>query len=160
MIFDSKMLHCTKTIDNLCGAYKLRISGRENRPPNLLAAQRPNREALTMAINFEDYTKFSKEQLESVQAAAAEVSKQLQAIAAETTEYSKKSVESGSAFVEKLLGVKKLDEAIALQQEFAKTSYEGFVAQTTKLGELYANVAKVAFKPVEGAIAKVKASAN
>ena len=111
-----------------------------------------------MAINFEDYTKFSKEQLEAVQAAAAEVSKQLQAIAAETTEYSKKSVESGSVFVEKLLGVKKLDEAIALQQEFAKTSYEGFVAQTTKLGELYANVAKVAFKPVEGAIAKVKSA--
>ncbi len=109
-----------------------------------------------MAINFEDYQKFSKEQMEAVQAAATEVSKQLQAIAAETTDYSKKSLESGSAFVEKLLGVKKLDEAIALQQEFAKTSYEGFVAQTTKLGELYANVAKEAFKPVEGAIAKVK----
>ena len=56
--------------------------------------------------------------------------------------------------------MKKFDEAIALQQEFAKTSYEGFVAQITKLGEMYANVAKVAFKPVEGAIAKVKASAQ
>jgi hypothetical protein len=112
-----------------------------------------------MAINFENYTQFSKEQMEAVQAAATEVSKQLQAIAAETTEYSKKSVESGSAFVEKLLGVKKLDEAISLQQEFAKSSYEGYVAQVTKLGELYTNVAKVAFKPVEGAIAKAKASA-
>ncbi len=30
----------------------------------------------------------------------------------------------------------------------------------SKLGEMYANVAKEAFKPVEGAIAKVKASAN
>ena len=112
----------------------------------------------SMAINFEDYQKTSKEQLEAVQAAAAEVSKQLQAIAAETTEYSKKSVESGSVFVEKLLGVKKLDEAIALQQEFAKTSYEGFVAQATKLGELYTAAAKEAFKPVEGAIAKVKSA--
>jgi hypothetical protein len=113
-----------------------------------------------MAINFEEYQKFGKEQLEAVQAAAAEVSKQLQAIAAESTDYSKKSVENGSAFVEKLLGVKELNEAIALQQEFAKSSYEGFVAQVTKLGELYTNVAKEAFKPVEGVIAKVKASAN
>jgi hypothetical protein len=112
-----------------------------------------------MALNFEDYTKFSKDQLEAYQAAAAEVSKQLQAIAAETTDFSKKSIESGSAFVEKLLGVKKLDEAIQLQQEFAKTSYESFVAQATKIGELYANVAKEAFKPVEGAIAKVKSAA-
>jgi len=111
-----------------------------------------------MAINFEEYQKLGKDQLEAVQAAAGEVSKGLQAIAAETTDYSKRSLESTSAFVEKLLGVKKLDEAIALQQEFAKTSYEGYVAQVTKLGELYTNVAKVAFKPVEGAIAKAKSS--
>jgi phasin family protein len=113
-----------------------------------------------MAINFEDYTKTSKEQLEAVQAAAAEVSKQLQAIAAENTEFAKKSLESGSAFVEKLLAVTKFEDAVALQQEFAKTSYEGFVAQATKLGELYTAAAKEAFKPVEGAIAKVKSSVS
>ena len=113
-----------------------------------------------MAINIEDYSKFNKDQLEALQSAAAEVSKQLQAIAAETTEYSRKTVESGSAFVEKLLSVKKLDEAIQLHQEYLKSSYEGFVAHATKLGELYTNVAKEAFKPVEGALAKVKAQAN
>ncbi len=113
-----------------------------------------------MATNFEEYQNFGKEQLEAVQAAATEVSKQLQAIAAEATDYSKKSLESGSAFVEKLLGVNKLEDAIKLQQDYAKSSYEGFVAQATKMGELYANVAKVAFKPVEGAIAKVKAAVN
>jgi hypothetical protein len=112
-----------------------------------------------MAINFEEIQKVGKEQIEAVQAAATEVSKQLQAIAAETTDYSKKSVEAGSAFVEKLLGVKKFDEAISLQQDFAKTSYEGFVAQVSKLGELYTNVAKEAYKPVEGAIAKIKTAA-
>ena len=113
---------------------------------------------VVMAINFEDYQKFGKEHFEAVQAAATEVSKQLQAIAAETTDYSKRSLESSSAFVEKLLGVSKFDQAIALQQDFAKTSYEGFVAELTKLGELYANVAKEAFKPVEGAISKAKSS--
>jgi phasin family protein len=113
-----------------------------------------------MTVNFEEIQKFSKEQLESIQAAAGEVSKGLQAIAAESTDFSKKSLESGSAFVEKLLGVKKLDEAIALQQDFAKTSYEGFVAQASKLGELYTNLAKEAFKPVEGAIAKAQAAAK
>lgn len=98
-----------------------------------------------MAINFDQYQTFGKDQFEAVQAAATEVSKQLQAIAAETTDYSKRSLESGSAFVEKLLGVTKFEQAIALQQEFAKTSYEGFVAEVSKLGELYANVAKEAF---------------
>jgi hypothetical protein len=36
-----------------------------------------------------------------------------------------------------------------------KTAYEGFVAQSTKMGELYANLAKDAFKPYEGLVAKV-----
>jgi hypothetical protein len=113
-----------------------------------------------MAINFEEYQKFGKEHFEAVQAAATEVSKQLQAIAAETTDYSKRSLETGAAFVEKLLGVTKFDQAIALQQDYAKSSYEGFVAEVSKLGEMYANVAKEAFKPVEGAITKVKTAAN
>ena len=56
--------------------------------------------------------------------------------------------------------MKKIDEAISLQTEYAKTSYEGFVAQATKMGEMYQAVAKEAFKPVEGAIAKMQAAAK
>ena len=111
-----------------------------------------------MAIDFEAFTKIGKEQMEATTAALSEVTKGLQAIATEATDYSKKSLETGSAYVEKLLGVKKFDEAITLQSEFAKQAYEGFVAQATKFGELYTNVAKEAFKPVEGAIAKAQAA--
>ncbi|MGO8740670.1 phasin family protein [Rhodoblastus sp.] len=113
-----------------------------------------------MANNFMEYQNFGKEQFEAAQTAVTEVSKQIQAIAAETTDYSKRSLETNAAFVEKLLGVTKFEQAIALHQEYAKSSYEGFVAEMSKLGEMYASVAKQAFKPVEGAIAKVKASAN
>jgi hypothetical protein len=47
--------------------------------------------------------------------------------------------------------VKKIDEAVALQSEFAKSSYEDFVAEATKLGELYTALAKEVFKPIETA---------
>ncbi len=110
-----------------------------------------------MAYDFEAFQKFGKEQFEAASAAMTEVTKGLQAIATEATDFSKKSFEDGSAFVEKLVGVKKMDEAITLQTEFAKSSYEGFVAQATKMGEMYQAVAKEAFKPVEGAIAKMAA---
>jgi hypothetical protein len=33
-------------------------------------------------------------------------------------------------------------------------SFEDFVAQSKKIGELYSNLAKLAFKPVEEAVAK------
>jgi hypothetical protein len=52
---------------------------------------------------------------------------------------------------EKLMGVKKLDEAIQLQWDFAKTAYEDFVAEATMIGEMYSNLAKEAFKPFKAA---------
>ncbi len=113
-----------------------------------------------MANNFEDFQKLGKEQLETVSTVAASLAKGLQTIATEATDYSKRSLETGSAYLEKLLGAKSLDNAIQIQSEYAKVAYEGFVAQTTKIGELYASLAKEAFKPVETAIAKVQSAAT
>jgi phasin family protein len=113
-----------------------------------------------MTANFDEIQKFGKEQLEAASSVAASLAKGFQTIAAETTDYSKKSLESNSAYVEKLLGAKSLDNAIQIQSEYAKSAYEGFVAQATKIGELYTSLAKEAFKPVESALAKVQAVAS
>ena len=58
--------------------------------------------------------------------------------------------------LKKLFGVKSLDKAIELQTEYAKTAYEGFVAKASKIGELYADLAKETYKPFESLIAKAK----
>ncbi len=113
-----------------------------------------------MTSNFEEFQKFGKEQLETASSVAASLAKGFQTIAAETTDYSKKSLESNSVYLEKLLGAKSLDNAIQIQSEYAKSAYEGFVAQATKLGELYTILAKEAFKPVESVFAKVQAVAT
>jgi hypothetical protein len=109
-----------------------------------------------MANIFEGFQKLSKTQLESAALTSQSAVKGLQAIAAETTDYSKKSLESGSAFVEKLLRVKTPEAGAQLQLEFAKSSYADFVAQATKVGELYSRVAKEAFKPIQTAITDLK----
>ncbi len=49
---------------------------------------------------------------------------------------------------EKLSGVKKIDEAIQLQSDFAKSAYEDFMAQATKIGEMYSSLTAEAFKPI------------
>jgi hypothetical protein len=71
------------------------------------------------------------------------------AIVAEATDYTKKSLDDRLAFIEKLVGAKakSFDSALRIQSEYAKTSFEGFAAQATKMGELYSNLAKVTFKP-------------
>jgi hypothetical protein len=107
-----------------------------------------------MMQKFEEIQKLGKENLEAVTAAFGTQQKSVQAIATEVADYSKKALEAGSAAVEKLAGVKTFDKAIEVQTEFAKSAYEGYVAHATKVGELVTEMAKEAFKPLEGVIAK------
>lgn len=107
-----------------------------------------------MANQFEDFQKISKDQLETMSATAASVARGWQAIASEATDYSKRSLESTTSYVEKLFGAKSFDAAIQIQSEFAKSQVEGFIAQANKIGEIYRDIAKEAFKPVESAIQK------
>lgn len=108
--------------------------------------------------NFEDFQKLSKQQLDAVSAATATVAKGLQEIASESSEYSKKAFAQNSAVVERLLGAKSVETAIQIQTEYAKSAYEGFVAQASKINEICVKLAAEAFKPVETAIARAQAS--
>jgi hypothetical protein len=109
---------------------------------------------MTMLKNFDEFQKFGKENMDSTLKAWGQVSKGVQAIAAETADYSKKSFEEGSAAMEQLLGARSFEKAVEIQTAYAKTAYEGFVAQATKLGELYADLAKESYKPFESFVGK------
>ena len=54
-------------------------------------------------VKFEDFQVYGKEHFDAAVASAGTFTKGLQAIAAAVSDYSKKSFEDGSAFVEKLL---------------------------------------------------------
>jgi len=107
-----------------------------------------------MIKNFEDVQKMSKDSMDATMKSFGALSKATQAIAAELTDYSKKSFEDSTKVMEKMFGAKSLDKAIEIQADFAKTAYEGFVAEATKIGELYADLAKEAYKPFESYVAK------
>ena len=102
---------------------------------------------------FDTIQKFSKDNVDAALKSFGVVSKSAQAIAVETADFAKKSFEQSTATFEKLLGAKSLEKAIEIQTDYVKSAYEGFVAQSTKLGELYTNLAKEAFKPYEGLVA-------
>jgi hypothetical protein len=108
-----------------------------------------------MLKNFEDIQKIGKDNVDVAMKQFGTVSKGWQAIATEVADYSKKSFEDGSAALEKLFGAKSVEKAIEVQSDYVKTAYEGFVAEATKLGELYTDLAKESYKPLEGLLAKV-----
>ena len=107
-----------------------------------------------MLKNFDEFQKYGKENLDATMKAWGEVSRGVQAIAAESADYSKKSFEEGSAALERLLAARSLEKALEIQTAYAKTAYEGFVAQATKLGELYADLAKETYRPFENFVGK------
>jgi len=109
-----------------------------------------------MVKNFEDLQTVGKENVDATLKSFGALSKSGQAIAVELADYSKKAFQDGSTALEKLFGVKSLDKAIEVQTEYAKTAYEGFVAEATKLGELYTNLAKETYKPFESMFARAK----
>ena len=114
-----------------------------------------------MMQQFETIQKAGKENVDAALKAFGVTSKGVQTIAVETTDYAKKSFEAGTATIEKLAGVKTLDKAIEIQSDYVKTAFESAVAQMTKMGELYQALAKDAYKPFEGIVAKaVPASAK
>ena len=93
-------------------------------------------------FNFDDANKKSKEAIDVAVKSYSAWTKGLQAIATEAADYSKKSFEEGVAHVEKLSATKSVEAAFELQTNYIKSSYEGFVAEATKIGEMYADLAK------------------
>ncbi len=99
--------------------------------------------------------KFGKEGMDSAMASLGAWSKSAQAIASELTDFSKKYFEGSAAAMEKLMAAKSLETAMAVQSEYIKSAYESFVAQSTKISELYTEAAKEAYKPFEGVLGKM-----
>jgi phasin family protein len=111
-------------------------------------------------VKVEEIQQYGKEQFETAVASANTLQSGFQAIAAAYGDYTKKSFEDGKSFVEKLAGVKSLDKAIEVQTEYAKSAYETFVAESQKIAELYADIAKQSYKPLEGLVAKFSSAAT
>jgi phasin family protein len=135
--------------------------------PLVLDAKRVNPPGISAGVkgihmfdNFETIQKISKDNVDVAMKSFGVASKGMQAIATEVADYQKKSFEEGTAALEKLLGAKTLDKAFEVQTEFYKSAYEGFVSKATKIGELYADLAKESYKPIEGAVVKATAAAK
>lgn len=106
-----------------------------------------------MMKSFEEFQSFGKDGFEAYVASSSALTKGFQTMAQEAADFSRKSLEKGSAAFEKLSAAKSFDKAIEAQQAFAKESYESVVAQMSKMNELYMLTAKEAFKPFEASFA-------
>jgi phasin protein len=69
-------------------------------------------------------------------------------------EWLARAFEDGTRAFEQLVGAKSFEHAIEVQSQYAKKAYDTWVAEASKLGEMYEAVARDAYKPVEKAVTK------
>lgn len=98
--------------------------------------------------------RMSKEGFDAALRSYGELNKGFQAITAKVTDYSKKAFEDATRAFEELAGSKSIEQAIEIQSQYAKKAYDTWVAETSKLSEMYVGLARDAYKPVEQVVAK------
>jgi len=107
-----------------------------------------------MQNEFETFQKIGQQNADVALKSFGAFSKGFQAIATEIADYSKKSFEDSKAAAEKVAASKSVDTVIEAQTDFVRNSYEGYVSELNKIGELYLGAAKEAYKPFEAAFQK------
>jgi phasin family protein len=101
----------------------------------------------------EEFQKIGKDGFDAAARSFGEANKGLQVITAEVTDYSKRAFEESTRAFQQLLGAKSIEQAIEIQTQYAKKTFDAYLAQMSKLGEMYVGLAKDAYKPVEAVVA-------
>jgi phasin family protein len=97
---------------------------------------------------YGEMTDFGKDTVEAFVAASSATAKAVEAINAEVLAFSKTAFEDSVAAAKAVLAAKTLKEVVDLQTEFAKTAFESYVQQSSKLGEMTAKLTQEAMQPI------------
>jgi len=100
-----------------------------------------------MPNNVNDMQQLGKGNMDAATESFGVASKGFQAIATEVANYSNRSLQGHMTAVEQLMAAKSPEQAMQVQSEYTKSAYEAFVAQGTKITELYSNLCKDCYKP-------------
>lgn len=102
-----------------------------------------------MAKEMEDVTKMGQAGMDNAMKMWGEWTKNWQAVTVEMTDYTKRSFEDGTKTFEKLATAKSIEQVMEIQTGYAKRAYDDYMQQMTRLGSMYADLAKGSAKPFE-----------
>ena len=97
----------------------------------------------------------SKKNLEAVVASATASAKGAEALGAQAMAFSKAVFDTQVTAAKSLAGAKSVQEAVELQTAWAKSAFEGYLAQFGKVSELFTASVKETVKPINERVAAV-----
>jgi len=95
-----------------------------------------------------EYQRAAEGGFEAASRSFAEANKGFQGIAAEMMTYSKAAFDDAMQTWTQLIGVRSLEQAMQIQSEYAKRTYENHMAELNKLGEMSVGMMRDVSKPV------------
>ncbi len=100
--------------------------------------------------SYDVFVGYGKDTAEAVMKSATVAGKGVETINSEIYSYSKQSIEETVAATKAVMGSKSIHEAFEFQSDFAKSAFESYVAQLSKISELSTAAAKDSFAPFKG----------
>lgn len=99
---------------------------------------------------YDNVVSYNKDTAEALLKSATVAGKGAETLNNEIYAYTKQSLEDSLAAGRALLSAKSVHEAIEVQTGFAKSAFENYVAELTKVNKLVTAAAKDSFAPLEG----------
>ena len=91
---------------------------------------------------------FGKQNVEAWVASATAAQKGIEAISARSVAFSKQALENHVTAAKSILTSKSVQEFVEKQNDYAKSSFEAYVAELSSFSDLFSGVAKEAFQPI------------
>ncbi|HEX3808551.1 MAG TPA: TIGR01841 family phasin [Rhizomicrobium sp.] len=101
---------------------------------------------------YEHFLGYGKETAEACMKSANLAGKGVETINSEIYAFSKQQIEESVAATKAILGSKSVHEAFEVQTDFAKSAFEAYVGQVTRMNELFVSTTKDAFQPLQGRV--------
>jgi phasin family protein len=91
---------------------------------------------------------FGKQNVEALLASAAAAQKGFETLSARSVAFSKQALENHVAAAKSLMASKSVQEFVEKQNDYAKTSFEAYVAELSSFSDLVSGVAKETLQPI------------
>ena len=101
---------------------------------------------------YDAFVGYGKDNAEALTKSATVAGKGIESINSEIYSYSKQSIEDAVAATKAVLGSKSVHEAFEFQTDFAKSAFEAYVSELSKIGELATATTKDTFAPFKGRV--------
>ena len=102
--------------------------------------------------NYDIVLGYGKDTTEAYMKSATVAGKGIETINSEIYSYSKDAIEESIAAGKAILGSKSIHEAFELQTDYAKSAFESYVGELTKVSDLYTSTTKSIFAPLQGRV--------